>query len=263
MADFTGLWIPIEIINLNIGWSEKALLAEILSLSKDKPCSASNEYLGKVLNIDRRQCVRLIKNLNEKGLIEIVYHTPRNRSLVPKIDSDNMSMVTKCHDDNMTPLVVTNCHGDSDKMTPSVVTICHGDSDKMSQSSDNMSPKNIENINKNIDKNIRENIKENIGAKPKPKKEFVPPTRTEVFNYVSDKIAEGHSEYKAIDVDKFYNYYSEGNWHMSNGKKVKSWKQCLVTWASRQWSRPANRQETPTDRVSRMLDNILSEEVTE
>jgi hypothetical protein len=24
---------------------------------------------------------------------------------------------------------------------------------------------------------------------------------------------------------------------MSNGRKIKSWKQCLVTWASREWNK--------------------------
>ena len=89
---FQGLWIPNSIIHRDISWSERALLAEIVILSKDKPCSASNEYLGKVLNIDRRQCIRLIKNLNDKGLVDIVYHNPKNRSLVPRLDSDKMSL---------------------------------------------------------------------------------------------------------------------------------------------------------------------------
>ena len=33
-----------------------------------------------------------------------------------------------------------------------------------------------------------------------------------------------------IDVDFFYKYFSEGNWHDSKGAKVKSWKQKMLTW---------------------------------
>lgn len=33
-----------------------------------------------------------------------------------------------------------------------------------------------------------------------------------------------------IDGEKFYNYFTEGNWIDSKGNKVKNWKQKILTW---------------------------------
>lgn len=33
-----------------------------------------------------------------------------------------------------------------------------------------------------------------------------------------------------IDGEKFYNYFTEGNWIDSKGNKVKNWKQKNLTW---------------------------------
>jgi len=70
--------------------------------------------------------------------------------------------------------------------------------------------------------------------KPKPRKPkpFIPPTIEEVEAYVRDK---GYS----FSPQSFFDYYSSSNWHFSNGKPVKSWKQCCVTWNSnRQYDKP-------------------------
>jgi hypothetical protein len=79
----------------------------------------------------------------------------------------------------------------------------------------------------------------NIGgeAPTRKKKEFKPPTKEDIKNYILEKIESGKAEYKNVDVDTFYDYYTESDWHMSNGRKIKSWKQCLVTWANREWNK--------------------------
>ena len=33
-----------------------------------------------------------------------------------------------------------------------------------------------------------------------------------------------------VDAEKFYNYFTEGNWIDSKGQPVKNWKQKLLTW---------------------------------
>lgn len=78
-----------------------------------------------------------------------------------------------------------------------------------------------------------------IGGKaPKqPKSSFIPPTKADIQAYILEKIESGKNEYRNVDVDTFYEYYNEAGWHMSNGRKIKNWKQCLVTWASREWNR--------------------------
>ena len=70
----------------------------------------------------------------------------------------------------------------------------------------------------------------------KPKKH---PTIEEVKAHVQEK---GYH----FDAQHFFDYYSTSGWKMQNGKPVKSWKQCCVTW-ERNWSK-ANPQ--PTGRLS-------------
>jgi hypothetical protein len=84
------------------------------------------------------------------------------------------------------------------------------------------------------------NTKEiNIGGKaPRgTKKDFVPPTLEDIRAYIAEKVEAGKTEYKNVDVNTFFDYYNEADWHMSNGRKIKSWKQCLVTWANREWNK--------------------------
>ena len=107
------------------------------------------------------------------------------------------------------------------------------------------------------------NTKEiNIGGKaPRgTKKDFVPPTKEDIRAYISEKIEAGKTEYKNVDVNTFFDYYNEADWHMSNGRKIKSWKQCLITWASREWNK---KQEQPKkEEVKRPVyaDEIFTEE---
>jgi hypothetical protein len=107
------------------------------------------------------------------------------------------------------------------------------------------------------------NTKEiNIGGKaPRgTKKDFVPPTLEDIRAYISEKVEAGKTEYRNVDVNTFFDYYNEADWHMSNGRKIKSWKQCLITWASREWNKkqePAKKEE-----VKRPIyaDEIFTEE---
>jgi hypothetical protein len=59
--------------------------------------------------------------------------------------------------------------------------------------------------------------------KTKKKKTFVPPSKEDIINYCKEK------SYN-IDIDYFYEYYTELNWHNKKGEKVKSWKLTLSTW---------------------------------
>lgn len=51
------------------------------------------------------------------------------------------------------------------------------------------------------------------------------PSREEVLEYVK---AKGYH----FSADEFYDYYDSANWHKADGKVVKNWKQCCVTWES-------------------------------
>ena len=66
--------------------------------------------------------------------------------------------------------------------------------------------------------------------KEKPNKKdvsykFIAPTRAEVQDYIK---AQGYH----FNSDEFYDYYASANWHKADGKPVRNWKQCCVTWES-------------------------------
>ncbi len=68
--------------------------------------------------------------------------------------------------------------------------------------------------------------RENEGEQNKPKrtsKPFIPPTIEEIKAYCEER----HND---VNPQKFYDYYSASDWHDSSGKKLKSWKQKLITW---------------------------------
>jgi len=68
---------------------------------------------------------------------------------------------------------------------------------------------------------------------------FTPPTLEEVKTYVTER---GN----IIDAVKFYEYFTEGEWFDSNGKKVKNWKQKMRGV----WFKDENKIKTTYNQVS-------------
>ena len=75
--------------------------------------------------------------------------------------------------------------------------------------------------------------KDSIGkdSKEKNSKKFVPPTLEEVTEYAATR---GNK----VDPKKFFDYYQTGEWKDAKGNPVKSWKQKMITWESREPSTP-------------------------
>ena len=97
--------------------------------------------------------------------------------------------------------------------------------------------------------------------KEEKKKEFIAPSLDEIKKYVSDKKLN-------VDAEKFYSYFTEGNWIDSKGNKVKNWKQKLLTWngfsenkSSVKNDKPKNALQTNDsqyDDLSRFYTNFTS-----
>ena len=118
-----------------------------------------------------------------------------------------------------------------------------------------------------IGKNAQENIKtRNIYKKDNTnvlskEKRFVPPTKQEIKDYCKVK---GYD----IDIDMFYAYYEEGNWHDSKGNAVKNWKQKVITWHKKS-KKPSNKmpdftlnhrsEYKPTEDFLKALEEIENE----
>lgn len=62
--------------------------------------------------------------------------------------------------------------------------------------------------------------KKDIGEK---RKRFVPPTLEEIKAYCAERK-------NNVDPQKFYDYFTASDWVDSKGKKVRSWKQKIITW---------------------------------
>lgn len=85
-----------------------------------------------------------------------------------------------------------------------------------------------------------ENISPSQKRTKRKAKPFVPPTLEEVQAYVSEK---GYH----FSAQSFFDYYSASNWHFANGKPVKSWKQCCVTWENNGYSSGRRRAVSSSD----------------
>jgi hypothetical protein len=103
--------------------------------------------------------------------------------------------------------------------------------------------------------NIDNNIDNTIKKENKKKDTFTPPTIAEVKEYAKTNCTN-------VDADYFYNFFSTGNWHDSNGKQVKNWKQKMITWNSYHNNSYSRTQKTYKDNIqehTKSEDDILTE----
>lgn len=62
-----------------------------------------------------------------------------------------------------------------------------------------------------------------MGGKPQRTKKFIPPTLEEVKAYATERGSD-------VDPERFYDYFTAGDWKDSRGNPVRSWKQKFLTW---------------------------------
>lgn len=83
--------------------------------------------------------------------------------------------------------------------------------------------KDIGHIPTNVQTPLISNISSLKSNKSKKKKDNEYPTLEEVVKYAKERNREDLAQ-------KFYDYFSTGNWIDSKGNKVKNWKQKFITW---------------------------------
>lgn len=70
--EFTGLWVPIEILqNEEMTSTEKLVLAVIYGLSKDGRCTASNQYIAEAAGSGFDHVKKIIPKLARNGYIHV------------------------------------------------------------------------------------------------------------------------------------------------------------------------------------------------
>ena len=69
---FTGVWIPSEVLALNLSLTAKVAYGVVNGLDGDEGCFASNGYLAKTLGLSERQVRTVLKELEDAKLIHRV-----------------------------------------------------------------------------------------------------------------------------------------------------------------------------------------------
>jgi len=94
--------------------------------------------------------------------------------------------------------------------------------EKINKTSNNRRKAVIERWNKNKTETEKPDQKPKTPKKP----QFTKPTLEQVKEYNTSR--GGYA-----DANKFYDYYEAGNWKDQSGKKIKNWKQKLITWENK------------------------------
>ena len=69
---FKGIWIPTELIEIDISWTKRILIAEITQLEMlDKGCIASNSHFADKLKISKQAVSKALNELSKDGMITI------------------------------------------------------------------------------------------------------------------------------------------------------------------------------------------------
>lgn len=115
--------------------------------------------------------------------------------------------------------------------------------DNLEITEDNLDePRHNLNVNVNVNDNVNVIKKRNIKEK---KETFFPPTLEEIKDYA-------FSRNSSVDCQKFYDYFTAGNWVDSKGNKVKNWKQKFITWESKQ----DNSKTQPKSMLERAAESL-------
>lgn len=84
------------------------------------------------------------------------------------------------------------------------------------------------NIKDNIIYNTKENNNTNVLLKEKEK--FVPPTIDEIKAYCKERK-------NKVNAQTFFDYYDVNDWKDKDGKKVKNWKQRIISWEKNNYAK--------------------------
>lgn len=97
--------------------------------------------------------------------------------------------------------------------------------------------------------NIDNTIVDNIDNPIKKHTKFIPPTLEEVQQYIDERKS-------PIDAKYFIDFFSIRDWHDSNGKPVRCWKQKLITWEMREKKNKSSCRDSsvPVERQSDWSD---------
>lgn len=108
--------------------------------------------------------------------------------------------------------------------------------------------------NKQVTTNNKNNNNNNNNKKEINRKRFIPPTKTELINYINEK------QLTSIDPDYFLDYYESNGW-MVGRTKMKDWKATARGWHSRNKKEvrnhgTGNKHKSKADRTWDAISNL-------
>ena len=168
----------------------------------------NNITLAAYTGLSERNMIRAKNSLKEKGLIDFI---PGRRG-----KPSRYRLSTPGELENLLNYTV-KIDSISDSVTDSVT-----DSEKSSKRP----------ILQGSAGSLRHKTKDIRHREKKKGKPFSPPTLEDVRAYVQEKNL-------PIDPKYFFDYFTAGDWHDSNGKQVRSWKQKALTWARHSKQEPS------------------------
>lgn len=206
------------IIPANIRYDEslppnaKLLYGEITALcNAEGYCWASNKYFADLYGVTLRTIANWLRCLADRGYIksEVFY-----KSGSKEVDKRFITINQYPHENNF------STYGN----------------DFQYPHENNFSTPHEENF---TDNNTSSNTTSNTTNEYKGKStrsRFTPPTLEEVQAYCKERK-------NNVDAQKFYDFYSAADWHDSNGDKVKSWKQKVITWEGNRGKKQNTQQQ--------------------
>ena len=259
-----GLWLSNSILHLeDLTLVEKLVLADIEALAKGGSCIASNQYIADAVGLSKMQVRRAIYSLEEKGHIKSVIERDDmtrqvgGRKLYPMCKSAQGVCA------NLNTPYVQNC---TEGMCKSEQRVCANLNTPYVQNCtlDNINNNIDNNINNNINNNTENNIAATRAREAEPVDNFV-----DVVNMYENTIRPIPNK---IEQDNLVDLYDEfgAEWMKeaireagkSGGRSISYLAAILRRWEGsglkEPWKKPykKNVEETPTDRVNRILAEL-------
>jgi hypothetical protein len=186
----------------NLTANAKLLYGEITALCNEKGyCWANNSYFAELYHVSNTSISKWISQLIDSGYVEseIIY-----REGSKQVESRTIKIC-------VTPI--------QEKLNTPLTKIGEGIQEKLNTPTQEKLKDNNTDLNNTIN-----------NTKKKKSHVFIKPDEREVKEYFR---ANGYTECSA---EKFYKYYSTGDWHDAKGNPVRNWKQK----AQSVWFKPEN-----------------------
>lgn len=180
----------------------------------------------------------LLESIDHEGELRFSDTIPYNENMLAVITNTNIDVVRSAmrvfielkmiemFDDQTIYMVETQRLIGSESASAERVRNCRRNQQLLQCNTD------VTKCNTEIDKDKELKKDQDIVDVSQKRKRFAPPTLEEVKAYCKER---GDK----VDPQRFYDYFTASNWHDSEGKKVISWKQKVITW-ERFGSKPDN-----------------------